>query len=63
MAYLTKIGHVESNIGKIGSRGYHVYRRGDVVWSLWGPVDVVRSRFVAICLGPHTKALIRVRID
>jgi hypothetical protein len=43
MPYLIKIGPIKENKSGVGSRGYHVYRRGRTVVSEWGPVDVVRS--------------------
>ena len=46
MPYLVQIGAIRRNKTGIGSRGYHVYRRGIRVRVVWGPVRTVRGRTV-----------------
>lgn len=44
MAYFVKVGAIPSNKSGIGSRGFHIYRRGSHVFTVWGPVEVRRLR-------------------
>ena len=44
MAYFVKIGGFASNRSGVGSRGYHIYRRGNQVYTVWGPVEVRPGR-------------------
>lgn len=44
MAYLVRIGAIRENRSGVGSRGYHVFRRGTVVIIDWGGVEVLRNR-------------------
>lgn len=44
MPYFVRIGAIKSNVSGIGSRGYHLFRRGRTVVIRWGPVVVVRGR-------------------
>ncbi len=43
MAYLTLVGHVPQNQTGVGSRGYHVFRRGRTVVTMWGAIEVRRN--------------------
>ena len=47
MPYLVKVGHFPENKSGVGSRGYHVYRRGTLVRVVWGPVKSNRKRTVS----------------
>lgn len=44
MPYFVRIGAIDSNVSGVGSRGYHLFRRGRTVVVRWGPVVVVRGR-------------------
>ncbi len=46
MPYFVQIGLIPENKTGVGSRGYHVYRRGTRVRVVWGPVGTVRGRTV-----------------
>jgi hypothetical protein len=46
--YLVQIGSVPENKTGVGSRGYHVYRRGTRVRVVWGPVCTLRGRSVKV---------------
>jgi hypothetical protein len=46
MPYLVQIGSIPENKTGVGSRGYHVYRRGTRVRVVWGPVGTMRGRSV-----------------
>ncbi len=54
MPYLSQIGSIPQNTTGIGSRGYHVYRRGTRVRVVWGPVDVIRGRSVRLAWSQTT---------
>lgn len=46
MAYFVKIGGIPSNVSGVGTRGFHIYRRGCDVFTVWGAVEVrPRRRF------------------
>jgi hypothetical protein len=44
MAYFVRIGAIPHNQSGVGSRGYHIFRRGKRVFAVWGPVEVRRGR-------------------
>lgn len=44
MAYFVKIGPIPSNLGGVGARGYHIYRRGNRVCTVWGAIEVRPGR-------------------
>lgn len=44
MAYFIKIGAIPSTYYGVGSRGYHIYRRGRKVVTVWGGVLVTANR-------------------
>jgi hypothetical protein len=44
MAYFVRIGAIPTNWSGVGSRGYHIFRRGKVVTVRWGPVEVRPGR-------------------
>ena len=44
MPYLTNIGPRNENECGFGSRGYHIYRRGNTVICKWGQVEVIPGR-------------------
>jgi len=44
MAYLVRVGAFPENISGVGSRGYHTYRRGCRVITIWGGVEVRPGR-------------------
>jgi len=46
MAYFVNVGPFTSNEGRLGARGYHIMRRGNVVKVTWGGITVRRSRYV-----------------
>lgn len=43
MSYFVKIGPIEGNLTGVGSRGYHLYRRGTTVYAVWGPAGWERK--------------------
>jgi hypothetical protein len=46
MAYLILAGNIPTNKSGVGCRGYHAFRRGKTVRTIWGAVDVRRGRGV-----------------
>ena len=44
MAYLVKIGAFPRNQSGVGARGYHIFRRGKQVYTVWGSVEVRPDR-------------------
>ena len=44
MAYLVRIGAFRQNVSGVGSRGYHAFRRGRIVTTIWGGVEVRPGR-------------------
>jgi hypothetical protein len=51
MPYFTCIGGhgaVSKNLGRVGSRGYWILRRGRVVFIRFGPVTIERSGMVRV---------------
>jgi hypothetical protein len=40
MPYFVRIGPIRTNWTKVGSRGYHIFRRGRRVFHRWGHVEV-----------------------
>jgi len=44
MAYLINIGVFPENTSGVGSRGYHVFRRGLIVVTVWGGIEVGPGR-------------------
>lgn len=40
MAYFVRVGGIPSNLSGVGARGYHIYRRGCYVFTVWGSVEV-----------------------
>jgi hypothetical protein len=44
MPYLVRIGVIPSNVSGVGSRGYHVFRRGRTVVRRWAGVEVTNTR-------------------
>ena len=40
MPYFVRIGVIKTNRKGVGSRGYHIYRRGRKVFHAWGQVKV-----------------------
>jgi len=44
MAYFVRIGAIPTNRYGVGSRGYHIFRRGKAVTVRWGPVEVRPGR-------------------
>jgi hypothetical protein len=49
VAYFVRIGANLQNDGGIESRGYHIYRRGNRVFTVWGAVEVRPGRRVYWC--------------
>jgi hypothetical protein len=45
MPYLVRIGRIKVNKSGVGSRGYVIVRRGNVVICRWGQVDVINGAF------------------
>lgn len=43
MAYLVRIGRIETNVGGTGARGYVVTRSGSVVTVVFGKIEAVGS--------------------
>jgi hypothetical protein len=48
MPYFVRVGTFVGATVKLGSRGYHIYRRGRTVFTVWGGVIVKRGRKVRI---------------
>lgn len=46
MPYFVRVGNFAENKGGLGARGYHVYRRGRKVITVWGAITVDRARQV-----------------
>lgn len=44
MPYFVRVGVVEQNLSGVGTRGYHLFRRGRTVVARWGPVEVLPGR-------------------
>ena len=44
MPYFTRIGRIDGNKTGVGSRGYHLYRRGNRVLRRWGRIDVTHRK-------------------
>lgn len=44
MPYFVKIGAIASNLSGVGSRGFHIYRRGCRVFTIWGSIEVRPGR-------------------
>ena len=44
MPYLVKVGLFKDNKGKIGSRGWHIWRRGMTVQWEFGPIEILHRR-------------------
>jgi hypothetical protein len=40
MPYFVKIGPFPENVKGVGSRGYHIFRRGSKVFVRWGAIEV-----------------------
>lgn len=56
MSYLVKIGAIKENKSGVGSRGYHVYRRGRLVITVWGHIEVrPKSQFYWAQTTQHQK--------
>lgn len=55
MPFFVRIGHIPTNAGKVGSRGYQLVRSGKTVISSWGPVEVLPNRSFHWCRKPQTK--------
>ena len=45
MPYFIRIGRIEENVSKVGSRGYLLYRTGSYVVHRWGAIEVIGRRF------------------
>jgi hypothetical protein len=45
MAYLIRIGAFPENVSGVGSRGYHAFRQGRRVVTIWGGIDVRNRTF------------------
>ena len=55
MAYFVKIGPFPENWSGVGSRGYHIYRRGKTVIVRWGAIEVKSgARFYWRYANPKT---------
>jgi hypothetical protein len=46
--YFVRIGRISANKSGVGSRGYHVFRKGTTVRVVFGPVRTERSNSVRI---------------
>jgi hypothetical protein len=55
MAYFVMIGRIPTNKSGVGCRGYHAYRRGCVVRTIWGPIEVRRGREVKFAWTQSTE--------
>jgi len=53
MAYLVRIGAIPENASGVGSRGYHIFRRGSWVVVAWGAVEVLPQRRIHWCRMPR----------
>jgi hypothetical protein len=40
MTYLVRVGFISGNLSRTGSRGYRVRRRGKIVETWWGGIEV-----------------------
>ena len=40
MAYFVRIGAIPTNQSGVGARGFHIFRRGSHVYSVWGRIEV-----------------------
>ena len=64
MPYLTCVGPQGANRhnkGKIGSRGYWLFRRGTAVVTRWGPIDTTRGQTYSVCWVWWQEKVIRCR--
>jgi hypothetical protein len=57
MAYFVKIGAIPENKGGVGSRGYHAYRRGKRIITVWGGVEVRPSRRFYWAYATHNRII------
>jgi hypothetical protein len=55
VAHLVLAGNIATNKSGVGYRGYHAYRRGCTVRTIWGPVDVRRGRGVRFAWARSTE--------
>jgi hypothetical protein len=55
MAYLVLVGKIPTNKSGVGCRGYHAFRRGRVVRTVWGPIEVKRGRGVKFAWTQSTE--------
>jgi hypothetical protein len=53
MTYFVKIGAIEENKSGVGSRGYHLFRRGRYVVARWGAIKVAPGRKFYWCYAPQ----------
>jgi len=53
MTYFVKIGAIEENKSGVGSRGYHLFRRGSNVVARWGAIKVSQDRKFYWCYVPQ----------
>jgi hypothetical protein len=44
MAFYVNVGVFEQNKGRVGSRGYQLFRRGRVIHTRWGGIEVTPNR-------------------
>lgn len=52
MPYLINIGYFAENRRGMGSRGYHFFRRGRLLHTFWGAIEVTISKKVHWCYDP-----------
>lgn len=61
MPYFVRIGHIEQNKSKVGSRGWYIRRMGTKVVVEWGAVEVRRNwrhtRFYWVAPWPYSKTV------
>lgn len=55
MPYFVRVGTFGVGELKVGSRGFHIYRRGRTVFTAWGGVVVTRGRTVRITWARATE--------
>jgi hypothetical protein len=55
MPYFVSIGAVEQNKSGVGSKGYHLFRRGRRITTRWGPVAVAPGRKFYWCSSTREK--------
>jgi len=53
MAYFIKIGAIQQNKSRVGSRGYQLFRRGRSIIARWGAVKVAPGRKFYWCYTPQ----------